>query len=173
MQKKIFLIVIVVLQTFFFMKNGYSQLSSDKKLDWLNKNIVQKKNLFIEKPFSILLDSLKDLKNEIYEYSGAVDSSLTLLSNDTIFVNYFELYFEPFLGSEKVNNHSKVFFSNKFNDTLKTDIVRIKIFLKYPIPFLRIWHSVDRKGLGSFLWNRKIRNFFHNSILKDVEVDLY
>lgn len=173
MQKKILLILFFTLQTFIFMKNSYAQSTSDNKLSWLKANIEQKKNLFINKPFYVLLDSLRDLKNQIYEYSGAIDSSLTLYKNDTIFVTYFELYFEPFLGSEKVINHSRTFFSNQLIDTLKTDIIRIKLTLKYPMAFLRIWHSVDRKGLGSFLWNRKIRDFFRNSIIKDVEIDVY
>ena len=68
----------------------------------LKTRIENNKANFINKKFKVLLDTIKKINLPIVEYSGASDAKCGLYINDTIWVSYFELYFEEFLFSPKV-----------------------------------------------------------------------
>lgn len=140
-------------------------------LQWLKVNVEQKKHLFINKPFSVMLDSLKDLKSGIVEYMGPEWYTKGL--NDTIWVKGIDLHFEELIGSVKDLMHREVFFSNKFTDTLNTHIKIIKVDFAWPVPFLRKWWSYDRNGFGSNIWNAKVEGLYKDQWVSDVKVEEY
>ena len=141
-------------------------------LQWLKTNIEQRKNLFINKPLSVLLDSLKELKQGIVEYSGPSLYSIGHL-NDTIKVRSIELCFEEVIGSEKFWMHHDIFFANKGVDTLNTHIKFIIIKFTQPVVFLRKWWSYNSDNLGSNEWLPIVERLYKNAIVKDVKVDEY
>ena len=164
-------IIILVLITFCTIYQGKSQPIADT-LQWLKTNIEQRSHLFSGKPLGVLLDSLKDLKNEIREYSGPRWYAVGNL-NDTVWVKGIDLSFEKIIGSEKDFRHQEVFFSNNMNDTLNTHIKILKIEFAWPVPFLRKWWSYDRKGLGSYAWNAKLEAFWKEAYVLSVKVEEY
>ncbi len=141
-------------------------------LQWLKINIEQKKNLFINQPLSTLLDSLKELKQGIVEYSGPGWYAINHL-NDTIKVKGIELYFEEVVGSEKSAIHHNVFFSNNGVDTLNTHIKVINIDFVHPVLFLRDWWSYDSDTLGSNAWIPIVEALYKDALVKDVKVEEY
>ena len=141
-------------------------------LQWLKTNIEQRKNLFINKPLSVLLDSLKELKQGIVEYSGPSWYAIGNL-NDTIKVRSIKLYFEKVIGSEKFWMHHDIFFANKGVDTLNTHIKFIIIKFTQPVVFLRKWWSYNSDNLGSNEWLPIVERLYKNAIVKDVKVDEY
>ncbi|MCC6181014.1 MAG: hypothetical protein IT237_04200 [Bacteroidia bacterium] len=141
-------------------------------LQWLKTNIEQRKNLFINKPLSVLLDSLKELKQGIVEYTGPDWYAIGNL-NDTIWTTRINLYFEEMTGSAKEEMHHNVFYSNNFKDTLNTHIKILRIKFTQPVIFLRKWWSYNSDTLGSNEWLPKVAALNKNAIVKDVKVYEY
>ena len=141
-------------------------------LQWLKTNIEQRKNLFINKPLKVLLDSLKELKQGIVEYSGPSWYAIGNL-NDTIKVRSIKLYFEKVIGSEKFWMHHDIFFANKGVDTLNTHIKILSIDFISPVIYLRRWRSYNSDTLGSNEWLPIVARLYKNAIVKDVKVYEY
>ena len=141
-------------------------------LQWLKTNIEQRKNLFINKPLSVLLDSLNDLKQGIVEYLGPEWYSVGNL-NDTIWTKGINLYFEEMIGSEKATMHHNILIANNGKDTLNTHIKVLSIDFISPVIFLRKWWSYNSDTLGSNEWLPIVARLYKNAIVKDVKVDEY
>jgi len=162
------IIIIVILSTININKLQ-SQTTADT-LQWLKTNIEADSNYFKGKYFSILLDSLKGYKSAISEYSGPSVPGLGLVKVDTIWVNQFDLYFQPFLFSYKSSLHTNCFYSNNFNDTVNTHINFIRVKFQNKIPFLLKWWSYDKLSLGSHKWNKSLALLYGNAIVESVSV---
>jgi len=139
-------------------------------LQWLKTNIEQRKNLFINKPLSVLLDSLKELKQGIVEYEGPGWYAIGNL-NDTIKVKSITLFFAELADKEDL--HYQHFFSNNMKDTPNTYIKYIIIKFTQPVVFLRKWWSYNSDNLGSNEWLPIVARLYKNAIVKDVKVDEY
>jgi hypothetical protein len=137
----------------------------------LNAKVQQKKNLFINKPLRILLDTLKKNKLTVVEYSGPHEKHTPIYKKDTLKIESIEVYFEEYLGTEKLKNRLDAIAVNKGRDTLNTHIPRITIYFKTPLLFLRKWIDEDRQGIASNTWNIRVANFYRSGIIKDLKVD--
>jgi hypothetical protein len=145
----------------------------------LKTKIENNKSNFINKPFKVLLDTLKKLKLPIIEYSGAHDGLEGLYNNDTIWVSGFHLFFEEYLGSEKMFKHHQCLADNKGKDTVNTHIKTIRVKFQNPVAYIRAWGYLayedgsTEANLDGVLWNRKLANLYKDAIVTDLFVYEY
>jgi len=166
------IITIIILLSIIYAKEVNAQPPIDTLL-WLKTNIEAKSSFFKGKHFNVLLDSLKGYKKAIKEYSGPTVPGLGLNKVDTLWVDQFDLYFEPLLSTLKLSLHTNCFFSNHLNDTVNTHIKFIKVKFQNKVLFLLKWWSYDRLGLGSHKWSRRLEVLYSKGIIESVSVGEY